>query len=358
MSLSGSIDMDPVNLQEFLDLQEEERLGKPSNVVNMANVLDGSETFNISHAGGEFAQSFDLQQGLEAEEDIEVEINPPNPRKKYVDNRTRRDRAQLCANAFEAQMADMLKAYMAWCAKGDGVPGPQAREGSPPAMEEVYELTVVDLYECYTQDVMLEPTAGGIAPSLILQGLMPCAPWTPTVAISTRVLELFRVTHVRCPQLAVQPFVKSLCDLHRVPFRPYLMQQFSIAYDVYLDLHRRADRKVKEALGRDASWRQRNPCPACTYKLEGEGDLIFEMLMTMDGNDSLKHVLRREPADDNVEGSVGKLSECKDTRDAGDGFFLDHAMVDEWAKTKVADMLPMDATSMFLIPECGTTLGD
>jgi hypothetical protein len=102
-------------------------------------------------------------------------------------------------------------------------------------MEEVYELTVVDLYgessilercdmiiymrvllECYTQDVVLEPTAGGIAPSLILQGLMPCAPWTPTVAISTRVLELYRVTHVRCPQLAVQPFVKSLCDLHGV----------------------------------------------------------------------------------------------------------------------------------------------
>ncbi|KAJ7248760.1 hypothetical protein C8J57DRAFT_1522232 [Mycena rebaudengoi] len=265
--------MDPVNRQEFLDLQEEERPGKPSNVVNMANVLDGSETFNISHAGGEFAQSFDLQQGLEAEEDIEVEINPPNPRKKYVDNRTCRDRAQLRANAFEAQMADMLKAYMAWCAKGDGVPGPQAHEGSPPAMEEVYELTVVDLYECYTQDVVLEPTAGGIAPSLILQGLMPCAPWTPTVAISTRVLEPYWVTHVRCPQLAVQPFVKSLCDLHGVPFWPYLMQQFSIA---------------KPWAGTQAGANE-TPAPLAPTSS------------------------RREPADDDVEGSVGKSSERKDT---------------------------------------------
>ncbi|KAJ7236142.1 hypothetical protein C8J57DRAFT_1530243 [Mycena rebaudengoi] len=337
--------MDPVNQQHFFDLQADLEHDEQANVINIANVLDGSEMLNISHAGGEFSQLFELQEGLEAEEEDDEEENKSKPRNKYFDHRTRRDRAHLRANAFESQMEDILKAYMGWCAKGEGVPGLQQCEGSPPTMEEVYELTVVDLYDSYTQDVTLDPNGGGIAPALIFQGLMPCTPWSPMVAISTRVLELYRVTHVHCPQLAVQPFVKSLCDLHGVPFQPYLMQQFSIAYDLYLDLRRRTDHKVQEALGQDVTWRRRNPCPCCMYKLEGEGTLIFEMLTTMDGNDSLKRVLRREPAGDDEEGSVGKSSEHKDTRDAGYGFFLDRAMVDEWAKTQLAEILPMDESA-------------
>jgi hypothetical protein len=55
-------------------------------------------------------------------------------------------------------------------------------------------------------------------------------------------------------------------------------------------------RRVNAALGREAAdYRLRHSCPACTYKLQDEGDLIFEMLVTMDGNDSLKRILRRDP---------------------------------------------------------------
>lgn len=67
-------------------------------------------------------------------------------------------------------------------------------------------------------DVKLDPRGNGVAPALILQGMMPCAPWEPTVAIKIRVLEAYRVTHVRCPQLAIQAYVKSLCDIHGVRF--------------------------------------------------------------------------------------------------------------------------------------------
>lgn len=62
----------------------------------------------------------------------------------------------------------------------------------------------------------LDTRANGVVPGLILEGLMPTAPWKPTVAFKIRVLELYRVTHVRCPHLAIQAFVKSLCDLHGV----------------------------------------------------------------------------------------------------------------------------------------------
>ncbi|KAJ7862383.1 hypothetical protein B0H14DRAFT_3084658 [Mycena olivaceomarginata] len=104
--------------------------------------------------------------------------------------------------------------------------------------------------------------------------MIPCAPDRPTVAVKVRVLEVYHIAHVRCPQLAIQSFVKSLCDLHGVPYRPYLCQQFSIAYDLYLDLCRQTD--------------ERHACPACMYKLEGKDALIFDMLTCFDGNDSLK----------------------------------------------------------------------
>jgi hypothetical protein len=64
--------------------------------------------------------------------------------------------------------------------------------------------------------VKLDPRGNGVAAALIMEGLIPSAPTVPTVAINIRVVEAYRVIHVRCPHLAVQAFVKSLCDIHGV----------------------------------------------------------------------------------------------------------------------------------------------
>ncbi|KAJ7742756.1 hypothetical protein B0H14DRAFT_2407117 [Mycena olivaceomarginata] len=184
--------------------------------------------------------------------------------------------------------------------------------------------------------------------------MIPCAPDRPTVAVKVRVLEMYRVAHVRCPQLAIQSFVKSLCDLHGVPYRPYLCQQFSIAYDLYLDLHCRTDERVMQALGRDSKWRLKHACPVCTYKLEGEDALIFDMLTCFDGNDSLKRALWLDKvamADSKTgEPVLGKSSECVDNRDAGDGYFSLRERVERWAKDRVADRLPMQAAGKVRAP--------
>ncbi|KAJ7867193.1 hypothetical protein B0H14DRAFT_3441890 [Mycena olivaceomarginata] len=140
-------------------------------------------------------------------------------------------------------------------------------------VQEVYEIRVVDMFETSTVEVKLKPTENGIAPALVREGLFPCAPWEPSVAIPVRVLEAYSIQHVA--------------------YRPFLCQQFSIAYDLYLDIRRRVDERVMLLLGRDSKWRMKHACPACMYKLEGEDKLIFDMLTTMDGNDSLKRVLRR-----------------------------------------------------------------
>ncbi|KAJ7620205.1 hypothetical protein FB45DRAFT_980923 [Roridomyces roridus] len=168
-------------------------------------------------------------------------------------------------------------------------------------------------------------------------GLIPSAPWTPSFVFTIDTLELYRVSHARCPQFSIYAFTKTLADLHGVPPRSTMHQHFSIAFDLYLDLRRRTEAQVLHHLGRDTpAWRMKNCCPACTYKLEGEDQLIFSMLVTMDGNDSLKRVLRRGPDDD----GPGESNERYDDRDASDGYYLSREEVDAWARRRVGEDNP------------------
>ena len=63
----------------------------------------------------------------------------------------------------------------------------------------------------------------------------------------------------------------------------------SITYDVYLEILDKVQLRVNKVLGRtQENWRLLNSCPPCTYRLEGEPELEFELLCEMDGNNSLK----------------------------------------------------------------------
>ena len=200
----------------------------------------------------------------------------------------------------------------------------------------------------YTMDAELAEGDQGVPAALVRQGLMPCAPFSPSLAFMTRLLELYRNNHLCCPHLAIQPFIKSICDLHGVPFCPYLSQQFSIAYDLYLSIHEDVQRRVDVALQCDSpNWRLRNTCPACSYKLKGEDQLIFKMLITMDGNDSLKRIIRRAPVEDPAEWKagpecpqVGDSREWLDSRRVGRDYFISRERVDRWAKDALEELLP------------------
>ncbi|KAJ7831313.1 hypothetical protein B0H14DRAFT_2592757 [Mycena olivaceomarginata] len=225
--------------------------------VNMEGVLEGSERIDISHAGGEVGSW---------EDNIEEGSNEEGPELK---------KANL---AFQGQMPEMVSAYIRYCAEQE-MPAclQDTPQPGPPTVEEVYEITVVDMFDTSEVDVKLDPHGDGVAPALILKGMVPCAPYKPNVAIT-------------------------------VPFRPYLSQQFSIAYDVYLAIWHQTDEHVMNVLGHNSKWRLKHVCPARMYKLEGEDQLIFDMLTTMDGNDSLKRVLWRLPSDGegNGEPTLGR----------------------------------------------------
>ncbi|KAJ7795486.1 hypothetical protein B0H14DRAFT_2620904 [Mycena olivaceomarginata] len=234
-----------------------------ANHIDMEGVLDGSERVDISHAGGEMGPWEDeIEEGSDGE-------GPEVKKRKAEDFRTRRDRTEIRNLAFQGQMPEMVAAYIRYCAEQEMPARPRdAPQPGPPTLEEVYKITVVDMFDTSEVDVKLDPRGNGVAPALILEGLVPCAPYQPDVAITVRVLEAFRVLHARAPQLAIQPYVKSLCDLH-----------------------------------------------GCS------------------------------PSDGDCDGepTLGKSKEHTDNRDAGDGYFLSRDRVDTWAKTRLAEILPMEA---------------
>lgn len=169
--------------------------------------------------------------------------------------------------------------------------------------------------------------------SFIRNGLVPSAPWTPAYAVSIRTLEIYRLTHLRSPHLAIEPFVKTLCDVYGASYQSALRDIFSVCFDLYLRLREEVEQRVAAALDRAKGWRRKNACPACTYRLKDEKKLIFSMLTTMDGNDSLKRILRRAVADLDADPeeapTLGTERDEGRTVDPQEDYYIPRSVVDK-----------------------------
>ncbi|KAI6007111.1 hypothetical protein EDD15DRAFT_2190723 [Pisolithus albus] len=259
---------------------------------DIANILDGSKTIDLSHGGGELR---DLARDLFS--DVK-NIGNKSLRKRRIDYRTRRDRAQRRTDAFARQMPELVRAYLEWSANSVG------------AEKRALHVQAKDY---------------SVSSALVFQGVIPCAPLRPHTAIMIDALELFRVARNRSPHLSVQAFVKAISDLQGVQYRPYLARLFSIALDVYLQIRLAVNNLVLQALRRDTpDWCLKNACPACTYTLKDEPDLKFKMLFAIDGNDSLKRISRE--AIGGYECTAKGLGE----RFLGDDRYLARSFVDQF----------------------------
>ncbi|KAG6808337.1 hypothetical protein H0H92_004439 [Tricholoma furcatifolium] len=247
-------------------------------------------------------------------------------------------------------MDGITDAYMEWVHKvGDEpmVHGPML--GQKGNIDATITLRVMDMYQTLTCVLNVCDANINLPAAIVRQGLVPSAPLKPNFAFSIRTLEFYRITHLHCPHLTVEPFVKSLCDLHHTPFRQYLAQQFTITYDVYFEMRTKAQQRVKLFLGHVDKWRLKNACPACTYKLEGEGNLVFKMLFTMDGNDSLKRLrsATKAPSAGNEEDGpqLSKSNARYDSRTVPGDCYLTREEVDRSAKAELANILSEDTGS-------------
>jgi hypothetical protein len=155
------------------------------------------------------------------------------------------------------------------------------------------------------------------------------------------------VLHNRSPGLSLHAFVQSLCDQHSAPFKSYITRQFSICFDLYLEIRTATDKRVRAALSRNTEdYRLRHNCPSCTHKLINEPHLEFSMLYTVDGNDSLKRIIHRETVPEAVgsDGAfvpvVGASSESTDTRVGGEEVYLTNEYVNKWSKENITTIIP------------------
>jgi hypothetical protein len=127
-----------------------------------------------------------------------------------------------------------------------------------------------------------------------------------------------------------------------------LSRQFSIAYDVYLQILTNISILVHAAIGRsDLDWRLKHACPACTYTLAGEVPLKFRMLYTKDGNDSLKRVLKHRIGDNDLDSDNTAFTQCSSelptTQFVGGDRYLSREYIDRFAgDSGPVDMLAGD----------------
>ncbi|KAI6017733.1 hypothetical protein BKA83DRAFT_4465154 [Pisolithus microcarpus] len=180
--------------------------------------------------------------------------------------------------AFNQQLPALTQAYLdwsyTWAKERSKEYFPKPKDGGSSAT--LWMLRIIDVY------------------SLICQGVIPCSPIHPMAAVTFGALELFCIAQLHSPHFSVQAFVKTLCNLQGVTFQWYLSRQFTIAFNLYLQIHACVDSIMSQVLQWDSEdWHLKHACAACTYKLTGEPELRFKLLYAMDGNDSLKCILQR-----------------------------------------------------------------
>ncbi|KAJ7892561.1 hypothetical protein B0H14DRAFT_3081486 [Mycena olivaceomarginata] len=288
-------------------------------IITYDDVAQGNVRVEISHAGGEMeALAADLNTTVNGERCVFLLSGVRSPtcecRTSHA-TRSRRDAVQREVLGFRAQMKAMTDAYIKWGAsQGEfGLDG----DHTPPAPNE-------------------------IEGTYKIEGLIPATPWKPKVAFTTRCLEIYRLVRLQSPGVSIQPWVKTLADLHGCELKPYTSKAFSKCFDVYLEILQVVDDRIKKVLGCDTpDWRLKNCCPACTYKLEGEMKMIFEMLVALDGNDSLKRILVKDKTVDENGAAHGQGKEHDDPRtaDAGRNYLMTREDVDKWSKEVLATLV-------------------
>lgn len=121
--------------------------------------------------------------------------------------------------------------------------------------------------------------------ALLRVGLLGCSPLQPTIAIRLECLELYHQLRRRQSSFSVQAITKVLCALHnvgvhydydmmlysftkQVTYFRQLHEQFSNAFDIYLQILQEIRNRVDRILGRDLDhWQMNGACPCCAFKV-------------------------------------------------------------------------------------------
>ncbi|KAG1860363.1 hypothetical protein F4604DRAFT_1882611 [Suillus subluteus] len=274
---------------------------------SFGDVCNRIDSLPISHAGGEFNDlARDVLGDVWKIQDSVCGV------RQWVDNCIHRDHVLHRNVAFTEQIPTIKQGWAS----------------------EVFMINITVIAEKVL--LQISSTDHTITSALVRQGVLPCSLISPAMGITMEALELYRMAHIRSPHFSIQAFVKTMCDLHGVEFHHHLSRQFSIAFDVYLQIKQSIAAMVMKSIWRDSpNWCLKHTCLACSYVLADEEQLTFKMLYAMDGNDSLKRVIRRtlnNNNNNNNSDSVGICSELPTGQTLTSDRYLSHTFVDQFAQ--------------------------
>ncbi|KAB5589883.1 hypothetical protein CTheo_6666 [Ceratobasidium theobromae] len=166
--------------------------------------------------------------------------------------------------------------------------------------------------------------------TLARHGYFSPTPTSPSCAVHVDVLRYCVALRRHASMTSLQAIAMAICEIHNVIYSRHIRAQLSAALDVYLVINRMLDSRLAKALFRDdPNWRMANACTACTYHLDNEPKLKYSMLLTCDGNDSLKRVAN---------------ASLVDRRTLNSDYFLSSEYVDRFGN-EVASRVKAKATS-------------
>ncbi|KAG1862841.1 hypothetical protein DFJ58DRAFT_839350 [Suillus subalutaceus] len=218
-------------------------IAEDSDDFNLGDIWDGTDALPISHAGGEFR---DLARGVLGEV-WKLKDQDGAHRVQRVDNRTRRDRVLRRNLAFNEQIQIMSESYLIW-----------SLEKSQKGFKSFYD-------RLRSEETEVTDLNGGQWPVTVVDAFCGIPSATSHINFQLHLTYIFKSDGL-WPRSSTNP-----SDATRLTGAS--------------NMH----------------------CPACTYTLTDEEKLHFKILYAMDGNDSLKRILRRSLDDD--DDSLGLSSE-------------------------------------------------
>lgn len=230
----------------------------------------------------------------------------------------RAEQVEQNAKLWAEQYPSLATIFLDWKHSGPKVDPPP-----PPAPPLSPSYFTVDMIAWHHRDftfpVNQAEGSAHASESLVCHGLLSNSPTIPTYAFSLLTLESFRRLQLRAPRLSVQSFLKAVCDSQNDIYDRSLATPFTEAFDVYLAILRLVDQQVSQTLRRDSpDWRIKHTCPPCTYKLIDEPLLTYDILLAIDGGNSLKR--------------FANAGSASNTLNFSSDYFVSHEDVEKFAK--------------------------
>ncbi|KAG1794530.1 uncharacterized protein HD556DRAFT_1442718 [Suillus plorans] len=348
--LSSSMDLRSKNSTRFKELLAEAQLEAGHDYLETMDfgdeIDDGRDEFaEDKPVGGPLLSKFFKTCSQEWE---------PRVRRR-IDVRTQTQCRQHANAVWKEQMPILVNGYLAWRHRVPTI-------DDNTIVSNIFHVDAVGI-SGFARAITIQQRPNEPANAALLRiGLLGCSPLQLTIAIRIECLELYHQIQRCQSSFGIQAITKVLCTLHNITYFRQLCDQFSDAFDIYLQILQEIRGRIDWILGKDPNtWQINGTCPSCTFKQPNESILSPAWLYAMDGNFSAKRLESSGSADPRLSQSRYFISEAKVDQFKDDvqrrttstvDSTISSACTENWTAAKAVDdnkITVFDQTGIFLL---------